>query len=285
MGQPGPRLGDRLGLLHRRRAAPPPHGRQPDCRLSAQAARRDPRHRPRRLRALRLAPDRVAAVQWPAAGPDAGRRRVRRRGARHAGARRRQGRALHHGPFRLLGAPRDGPPAALPADRRRRARARQPPPERLDRGAADVDRQQRDPSPRRAAPDPAGARREPGCRHPDRSAHPDQRGGRRRLLQPPGGHDVRGGGAGAAHRRAHRAGVRGAAARRPLPDDLRAPGGAAARGSSRCRPRADAALHRRPRDVRAPLSEQLAVDAPALARPAARRGHPRHVPGAEAREE
>ena len=49
--------------------------------------------------------------------------------------------------------------------------------------------------------------------------------------------------------------------------------------SSRRRPRADAALHRRPRDVRAPLSEQLAVDAPALARPAARRGHPGHVPG------
>ena len=74
-------------------------------------------------------------------------------------------------------------------------------------------------------------------------------------------------------------GLRGAAAGRALPDDLRAPGRAAARGFPRRGARADAALHRRARDVRAAASRTLAVDAPPLARPAARRGRAGHVPG------
>ncbi len=41
-------------------------------------------------------------------------------------AHQRERRAVHHRPFRLLGAARDGPCAALPADRRRRSCARQP---------------------------------------------------------------------------------------------------------------------------------------------------------------
>ena len=57
----------------------------------------------------------------------------------------------------------------------------------------------------------------------------------RRFLRAAGGDDVGGRGAGAAHRRAGRAGVRAAARRRPLPDDLRAPGRAAARRRAGCR--------------------------------------------------
>ncbi len=73
------------------------------------------------------------------------------------------------------------------------------------------------------------ARSRPTRRSPSSSISTSSRGrGLRGLLQSPGGDDVGAGGAGAAHRGAGRAGVRAAAARRPLPHGLRASGRAAA---------------------------------------------------------
>ena len=88
----------------------------------------------------------------------------------------------------------------------------------------------------------------------------------RGLLRASSRHDVGGGGARAADRRARRAGVRAAARRRTLSHGLRASRRAAARRLRRRGPRVHAALHRRPRDVRPPASGPVAVDAPPLAR-------------------
>ena len=65
-------------------------------------------------------------VQHVVARADAGAGRVRRRGARAARLRAGQGRAVHHRPFRVLGAARDGARAPDRADRVAGARARQP---------------------------------------------------------------------------------------------------------------------------------------------------------------
>ena len=94
------------------------------------AGGRAPRHRPRRLRALRPAAVRAAEVQHAVARGDARARRVRGRGARAARLRAGQGRAVLHRPLRLLGAARDRARAAARADRRAGARARQPAAER-----------------------------------------------------------------------------------------------------------------------------------------------------------
>ncbi len=278
MGEPR-RCGTGIGfdLLPARRAAPAADA-SPTCRPRFRTSRR------RELRAIargvfvafRDAADRVAALQRPARVSDAGLGGVRGRRARPQAHARRQGRALHHRPLRLLGAARDGARAALPAHRRGRAGARQPATERLARAAADG-------SPATASSTGAAALR--------------------RILRALGDNQ------GVAilidqhiqtteavvvdffNRPAATTSAVAALAlrtgapiipvfavrlpRRALPDDLRAPGGAAAGRSSRRRPRADAALHRRPRDVRAPVSAQLVVDAPALARPAARRARSR----------
>ena len=91
--------------------------------------------------------------------------------------------------------------------------------------------------------------------------------------------DERAGDAGAAHGCDADSGVRAAARRRPLPDDLRRARRAPAGGFARSRPRSHAALHGRARDVRPPPSASLAVDAPALARNRGRdAGRARHVP-------
>ena len=72
---------------------------------------------------------------------------------------------------------------------------------------------------RRVMRDAAGRARRRGA---DRSAHHEPRRDLRRFLRSAGGDDVGGRGAGAAHRRAGRAGVRAAARPRALPADLRA---------------------------------------------------------------
>ena len=157
------------------------------------------------------------------AGADARVRRVRRRGARRARARAGARRAALHRALRVLG------------DQRARARARRSSRWRCSRGRSTTrccticsSRCGRATGNsviyRRGAHPPraARARREPGGRGPDRSAHADGRRRLRGLLQPSGGDDVGAGGAGAADRRAGRPGVRAAAAGRTLPHGLRA---------------------------------------------------------------
>ena len=158
------------------------------------------------------------------------------------------------------------PRSADRADRRARARARQPDSERR---AGEVRRATGNYGDLPSGADPprdADAARRPRHRAADRSAHSRPRRHLRGLLRAAGGDDLGAGGAGAAHRRAGRAGVRAAARRRPLSYDLRASGRAAA---GRQRPgdaRIHAAVHGCARDVRPSASGPLVVDAPAVAR-------------------
>ena len=86
------------------------------------------------------------------------------------------------------------------------------------------------------------------------------------FFERPRGDDIGRGGAGAADRRAGRAGVRAADRQGALPVDLRTSRRAAAGRRRRRGPGIHAALHRRARDVRQTPPRPLALDAPPLAR-------------------
>ena len=129
------------------------------------------------------------------------------------------------------------------------ARARQSAAESSARGHPAEHRQHRGLPARHHPPRDADAAGRPRRRGADRSAHHEPRRDLRRLLRAAGGDDLRGRGAGLAHRRAGRAGVRAAARARALPSDLRAPGRAAAGRLARRGPRVHAALHRCARDM------------------------------------
>ena len=209
---------------HRRRAVRNIHAAFP-----LRSARGVPRHRARDVLALRPAADGAVEVQHDVAGADA-RARRRSRGEERVVPRTRagEGRPALHRAFRLLGNQRARARAGASADVGARASARQPaaaPPARID---AEEDGQLGDLPARRDPARAARARSEPGGRGADRSAHPDRGRGLRRLLQPAGRDDVGAGRARAANRRACRAGVRAAAAGRPVPHGVRARRGSAA---------------------------------------------------------
>ena len=151
------------------------------------------------------------------------------------GARAAPRRAALHRAFRLLGNQRAGPCADAAADGGAGAAARQPAAARSARIGPHGDRQSviyRRGAIRRVL---RALEANQAVAVPDRSAHAAGRRRLRGLLQSPGGDDVGAGRAGAADRRAGRPGVRAAAARRTLPDGLRARGRAAARQTTRTR--------------------------------------------------
>ena len=143
---------------------------------------------------------------------------------------RGKGALLFTGPFRLLGDATPWRTARRCAPMRRaRAPARQPaPPRLLERmrgctGNYVIYRRGR------AAPRAEGAGRERRRGHPDRPAHPGARRRDGELLRPARGDHPGAGGARPADGRAGHPGVRAAAAGRPLPARLRAPGRSARR--------------------------------------------------------